>query len=288
MGKSSPKPPPAPDYAAAAAAQGAANKDAAIASQEMSMVDQVTPYGTLTYKAIGTSPSGNQRYQATQALSAEQQALLDASNRTSQLYADTANQQLGRAQTTLAEPVDYASFGVAPTFDQAFRQQQADMMLQRVQPQMEQRRAAIETQLANQGLQPGTEAYNRAVDQFYRSQNDMMMAIDANAGNEAARQFQLQGSARDRQINEALQRRNQIINETAALASGGQVQNPQFIGTPGAQVAAPDIIGSTVAGNSAANQNYAAQMQATSAANQGLYSLLGAGLGAGGMYFGGR
>ena len=41
-----PSPPPAPDYAAAATAQGAANKDAAIASAKLNNPNVINPYGT--------------------------------------------------------------------------------------------------------------------------------------------------------------------------------------------------------------------------------------------------
>jgi hypothetical protein len=43
-----PSPPPAPDYAAAATAQGAANKDAAIASAKLNNPNVINPYGTQT------------------------------------------------------------------------------------------------------------------------------------------------------------------------------------------------------------------------------------------------
>lgn len=43
-----PKAPPAPDYAAAATAQGAANKDAAIASAKLNNPNVINPYGTQT------------------------------------------------------------------------------------------------------------------------------------------------------------------------------------------------------------------------------------------------
>jgi len=45
MGKSSPKPPPAPDYAAAAKEQGAANLDAARLTARISNPNISTPYG---------------------------------------------------------------------------------------------------------------------------------------------------------------------------------------------------------------------------------------------------
>lgn len=53
MGKSSASPPPAPDYAGAAAAQGAANKETAIASSRLNNPNVVSPYGTQTWSEPG-------------------------------------------------------------------------------------------------------------------------------------------------------------------------------------------------------------------------------------------
>lgn len=71
----SPKTPAAPDPAATAAAQGQANKDAAIASAEINMIDQLGPYGSVKYSQIpSTGPQYNDAgYQA--ALNAYNQQL---------------------------------------------------------------------------------------------------------------------------------------------------------------------------------------------------------------------
>ncbi len=53
MGKSSASPPPAPDYEGAAAAQGAANKETAIASSRLNNPNVVSPYGTQTWSEPG-------------------------------------------------------------------------------------------------------------------------------------------------------------------------------------------------------------------------------------------
>ena len=51
-----PSPPPAPDYAGAAKEQGAANKDAAIASAKLNNPNVINPYGTqsVSYNAGST------------------------------------------------------------------------------------------------------------------------------------------------------------------------------------------------------------------------------------------
>ncbi len=53
MGKKTPSAPAAPDPAATAAAQTATNKDTAYWNAVLNNVNQITPYGTLTYKQSG-------------------------------------------------------------------------------------------------------------------------------------------------------------------------------------------------------------------------------------------
>jgi hypothetical protein len=101
----------------------------------------------------------------------------------------------------------------------------------RLDPLLENRRAGLETRLYNQGVMPGTEAYDRA------------MRADTEGANDAYNQLLLTGRAQAN--NELLTERNQPINETTALMSGGQVSQPGFQNTPTAQVGAPDIGGMT-------------------------------------------
>ncbi|WP_429807303.1 tail fiber domain-containing protein [Ensifer sp. B1-9] len=62
-----------------------------------------------------------------------------------------------------------------------------DALMARMNPQLDRDRAALETQLANQGLQPGSEAYNRAIDQANRQANDARFGAILNAGQEQSR-----------------------------------------------------------------------------------------------------
>lgn len=55
-------------------------------------------------------------------------------------------------------------------------QGQTNLILSRLQPQMEQQRAQMDTQLRNQGLVPGTEAYNNAMRVIDQKQNDLLTA----------------------------------------------------------------------------------------------------------------
>lgn len=282
-------PPPAPDPKATAAAQATANKEAAVAQSELNMINQYTPQGKVEYTQRGTSAEGTPQYSATQTYSPEQQALYDLSTQAGRKFGETANTQLDAVRGRLAQPLDFSGLGVAPTMSEATRQSVANSMYERLNPQFDRDRAALETQLANQGITMGSAAYNTAMDEINRSRNDARLAVDTQAGNEASRLFSLESAARDRAVNEMVQQRQVPLNELSAMLSGTQVQGPQFVSVPTAQVNAPDIMGATYnAYNTQVQAGMAnAQQQAAqrSAGTSGLYGLLGSGAMAAGMYF---
>lgn len=75
MGKSAPK---APDPYETAAAQTQSNLATAQAQQNLNMINQVGPQGSLTYDVVGTNPDGTSRYQQTTSLNPQAQAAYDA------------------------------------------------------------------------------------------------------------------------------------------------------------------------------------------------------------------
>jgi len=258
---SSPKPPPAPDPAATAAAQSAANKDTAITQAELNMINQTDAFGNkLTYNPIGNSAAGNPRYEAVTTLSPEQKALADKlTGLTGQSY-DTAQSLFDQTQATLGS--------AAPTYDENYRQDQLNKMLQRQQPQLDQRRQQILTELANSGATPGTPAYDNAMDEYNRTLNDMNLALDVNAGNEARAQYGTQ-----------LGGRTQAINELTGLLGLGQVQGFQPQNTPQTGVAPTDVVGAQQMAYSGALNNYNQKVGSQNAMYGALGSLGGAALG---------
>lgn len=109
MGKKSPKTPAAPDPAATAAAQTATNKETAYWNAVLNNVNQVTPYGNLTFKQTGGGPSYN----------------MDAYNAALKSYNDaiaagaqsgTAPKYTGASDNAPQSNVNYA--GNMPTLDQ--------------------------------------------------------------------------------------------------------------------------------------------------------------------------
>lgn len=274
--------PSTPDPQATAQAQAAANKEAVRESAKVNQINQVTPYGSLTY----TGDIGSPDRTATVALSPEQQQMLELQNQAGLQYGQIGNQQLGAVSDRLSQPLDYSALGAAPQANEATRQNVADSLYARLNPQLDRARQQREAQLATQGIPLGSQAYSSAQDDLARAENDARLATEAQALNQMSQLYGLEQNARNQQINETIQQRQQPLNELAALYSGSQVQSPNFINTPTQQVAPPDISGYTYGSANLANQQYQANMANAAQNRQGLYSLLGTGLLAGGLAFG--
>lgn len=93
------KAPKAPDYAAAATAQGVANKETAIANNAMNRVDQITPDGSKTWTMKPGADPNNPKvgdYIETTTDSPEQKAIRDYNNQLSTSLLQIGGQQLGR------------------------------------------------------------------------------------------------------------------------------------------------------------------------------------------------
>lgn len=279
MGKSSPSPPPAPDPKETAAAQGVANEATARVTAKMNRVDQVTPYGNLTYEDLG-----DDRWRATQTLSPDEQAQLAQSNQAIATYGRAANAQLLQAEQTLSQrfnpeivdrsgdiqrTLDFGQFG-NPS---ATRDSVEAALNARLQPQQDRDRAALETRLANQGITMGSEAWRSGMDDYSRALTDQRLAVTAQGRGEQESLYNmalgaanLNNSAVGQQSNldtsrlaQLLAVRNQPINEASALLSGGQINMPQFTNVPQVGVGQTDYLGAV--GQQQAGQNAAYQGQ---------------------------
>jgi hypothetical protein len=294
MGKSTPSAPAAPDPYATAAAQGAMNKDTAVAQSLLNQVNEYTPYGNSVYTKRGEPVDGFQLFDRTTTLNPEQQAIVDQQTAISGQLNTLAGDQITRVGTSLADPYSYEGMPGAPVADAAARQQTIDAInsqyASRLDPQFADAQTALETQLANQGIGVGSDAYTKAMESQNRSRNDAyqsaMNAAITGGGAEQSRLFGLQGNARERAIQEYERTRNAPLNEVAALMSGTQINNPTFSAIPQTGIANTDFIGAQSSAN-AMNQNaYNQQMGANNAMTGGLFGLAGSGAGAYGTYAG--
>lgn len=248
----SPSVPPPPDPAKVAAAQAAANKETALTQAQLNATNQVTPYGNLTYTSV-MGPNGVPQYTATQTLSPQEQALFNLNQQTRQNVGQIGVDQSARLGTLLGTPVDLSPSAVSGYL--------TDLGNARLQPILDQQWKATESDLMNRGIMPGSAQYQLAQDAFNRQRND------------AYNQLILGGFQQG--VGDILAQRNQPINETTALLSGSQVQNPNYVNTPQTGVANTDVAGIT-------NSAYQNQLAAAGLQNQYNQSLMGGLFGLGG------
>lgn len=209
-----------------ASASTGTNIQTAIANTLLGQIGQATPFGSLSYEQSGTrqitDPYTGQVYDipqftATTMLSPEMEGIF------------------GGIQSRLGDVVSGLG-GSLDTVD--IEQRLFDLGNERLQPTLDAERQALEQRLANQGLAPGSAAYETQMNLFNQRQND------------AYNQLALTG--RRQAMNEAIAERQLPINELTALLTGQQASVPQF------SVATPSSAATTDVGG-LINQNYAQQ-----------------------------
>lgn len=278
-GKDAPSPPPAPDPTVTAAAQSAANTSTAAAQSALNNVNQVTPYGNLTYSQSGsyTTPNGDTvpQYTATTTLTPdEQNAVNNQQQLTSGLYG-LANDQLGRINSSVSTPFDLSQFGPAPTADSNVLQNNINasynQATSRLDPQYAQAQEQQDAQLRNQGFTPGTAGYDAAMSNFNQAKTDAYQTAENNAvaqGNAAeANQYNLSSSAYQTAIQNALMQRELPLNEASALESGGQIQSPSLVGTGQTGISPTNVTGAFGLQQSALQNAYSGNVAQTTANN---------------------
>jgi hypothetical protein len=264
-----PSAPPAPDYSGAARETAQGNIDAARLAVAANRVNQYTPYGSLEYTMSGEDKYGNPMWSATQKFSPEQQKLLDIQNQLSLGVGQLGTKGLEYVGQQLESPFDVSqlpSIGINPS------ETYSDAIMRRLQPQMEQGRDRLEQQLANQGIQIGSEAYDRAIRNFDQRQNDLLLGAQTQ-GLQAGLQ------ARQQQLGELAYRRNEPLNVLSALRTGSQVTAPTYVNSAQqATTQGPDLLGAAQMGYNAQMGDFNARQAAQANLNQGLFSLGGAAL----------
>lgn len=233
-----------------------------------------------TYGIKQTSGTPSDQPTITQTLAPAQQQLLDAQNRISGNLAGVAETGLNRVGSAMAQPFDQSNIHPLQA-DAAARQAAQDaayrQQTSRLDPQWNTRQQQQETQLRNQGLVPGSEAYDNAMRDFNFGRNDAYSSAFNNSFNTglAAQQadFGMQNQANTQNTQLQAYLRSLPLNELNALRTGSQVQNPQFQGYNPSQVAAPPIFGAAQAQAGAQQNAYNAQVGQQNAMTGGLFQL---------------
>lgn len=252
------KTPKAPNPVTVANAQTGSNQSTAMFENMLNMQDQRTPYGSLTWQSAGTwqykDPSTGKmvtvpKFMASSVLSPAQQGLLDQEQQFDARYNQMAIDQAGRVKDTLSNPFKYSPGEHEKWAGDIYNRLNADSI--------KAGEDELRQSLANRGLNIGTEAYDRALRNFYQ-------------GNQNARdQFMLDSYGTG--MNTALTVRNQPLKEGIALMGGGQITEPSWLSGPQSGVANTDVAG--IYGQNYAQKAAAAQQQAQASA--GMWGALG-------------
>lgn len=325
-----------PDYSQIAKQQNDLNQQNALEQMRMNNPNQYGPGGSQvrTQNADGT-------YNLTTTLSPDLQRNYDAQNALQGNLLTRANNMAGGPQ------LSYAGAPNAPTFDTSGRPalsqfdasgvsalpnadandlaQTRDAVYQQqtqyLDPQFQQAQSDLESKLANQGIMPGSEAYNREMNNFnltkQKAYSDARnsaiqaggaeqsrlfglglqknQAGEANALNEfntglqahtagtndALAQFNTGLQSRQQGVSEANTLHNSPYNDLASLRSGSQISLPTYSAAVGTSIPGVDLL-------NAANMGFNANLgvsNANAASNAGMMNGL-FGLGAAGIQSG--
>jgi len=220
-------------YFGAAQAQSLGNLAGAQQATQANRVNQNTLYGGLNYQQ-GTDANGNPTWTANQTGTDQTQGLVNSS--------------LAGLQASINNP----AYGINPG------QTYSDAIMQRLAPQQAQAAELNTSQLANQGIVPGTQAYDNAMRTFQQGQNDQLTSAQIQGMNTGLQAQSLQGTQ---------------AGQIKSLATPNLINAPQQ-----AAVAGPDYTGALA---TQTNANIAAQnAQLGQQTNQtaGLYGLGSAGI----------
>lgn len=248
----SPKPPAVPSTQSVAQAQQGYNNQAQISSA----VNQNTPYGSLDY-TFGTGPNGALTLTANQSLSPQQNQLLQTLQGT--------QQTAGTAGSNLLQNANYGSVPDLSTNTNSIVNQNLQNYTNYLSPFFTQQTNQLDNQLRNQGLVPGTQAYNNAMNNLSQSQNQTVSGYLA----------QMEPQA----YNQAVSTYELPLNIASSLAQLGAPSGygSQNVNTP--TQSPVNYIGAQTETQNALNQQYGYQVQQNSGLLSGLAGIGGSILG---------
>lgn len=248
-----------PDPKVTAAAQTGMNRDTALTQQLVNQTDQVGPDGSLSYSQNGSNSfmgaDGKMvsvpKFTATTSLSPEGQKVHDTNLQTQLSLAGIGKDQSAKIGGILGTNVNLNN--------DAIESRLMDLGSKRLDPRFAREEDALRTRLTNQGIMPGSAAWNTEMERQGQTKNDAYNSLLLGGRGEA--------------INEILTERNQPIKEIAALMSGSQIDQPKFTNTPTAQVGGVDYGGMVNSNYQGQVQQQGIQQSATNAMLGGLFGL---------------
>ena len=291
MGKKTPAAPAAPNYAEAAKAQGVANIETARVQAQLGNPNVYSPYGNQIVTYQGDTPT------ITQTLTPQAQETLNAQQKVETELANLGSQGVETAKNVLSTPFTFGGPSVQTSLDTSGIAKMPvnagttgqEAIMSRLEPSLAKNRVSTETQLINQGLRPGTEAYDNAINLLSQQENDARtqavlqgLGLDITANtqgfNQALQGGQFGNTAQQQALAQAIQYRQMPLNEIAALMSGSQIQNPTFNPYQGVNIQPAPIANATAQEGQFAQNTYNQQVASANAQTAGLYGLGGAGI----------
>lgn len=287
---SAPPPPQPADPNQVAANQQNINTQSGVESQAGSMVNQNTPWGSVSYQQTGTGPGGVPIYTATTALDPTIANIFNTSKTGAANLLASANYggapqpgtgggspsqnlgpgYMGAPQTVPGVPATGA--GGSPTqaignMTSGLTSQMLGTETSYLSPYFTQQTSQLDAQLRNQGLAPGNPAYDQSMNALQQSQNSTVTGFLAQAQPQA--------------FSEA----SALYNEPAQLASAlmGEV-SPATVGTSTAAtsplaIQPANLIGATATAEQMQQKTYEDQLAQQQAAWSGIFGIPSAVLG---------
>lgn len=259
--------PPPPDYTGAAAAQAQSSKEVTNMQLHANRPDQYTPWGSSTWSsAAGTDPATGQpitNWQQQIQLSPQQQQALNSQMAIQQGRSNLAQGFMGRVGEAYAQP--FSTQGMTPmsgvpqaqmtgTYDPrmgtgqttrttnepafgAQRERIEQGLFDRMAPQHQRAEDSARTMLANQGLTPGSDAYNTELERLHQQQagerynamamggqeqanmQQMLLGQQQQAYGQQYQQGQMYNQAQQQAFNQALGANQQNFQQTQAMAN---------------------------------------------------------------------
>lgn len=212
-------------------------KQVAKFNRGLNQVSQTTPTGSLTYNKKGNKVKVN--------YSPQQQALLNAQTGAGTAAASAAGGIVDANQGAWATGPD-----LGPMADETgITSQIMDWGRQYLKPGQDQERAALESRLTNQGIAPGSAAWQEAINLNDRGNNDAMIKLLLEGQDTAL-------AAGQQNMDRGLSAYNAPLSAFSTLSSGSQPAGASFAQTPQTGgAAAPDYTG-------AATTQYQGEQQA--------------------------
>lgn len=245
--------PTPPDPTQTANTQQTFNTQAGQTQNQINSYNQSNPYSSLSYTADASSPSG---YSINTSLTPAQQSLLNTQTGNQQIAGQNAGNLLNTAGTLANNTA--GMYGSAPNIQAldptAITSQLNSWQQKYQQPIFDQQSSNLEAQLRNQGLTPGSVAYDNAKNLLARNQGDVtnqFMTNNIGTGLQAQQQ-KFGQDVTNYQL--PIQTEGQLLQNAGGQAGYAQPNGGAFQQAPTAQIQPANYQG-------AVQSNYTNQLQ---------------------------